>query len=55
MTEKQYEAEIKYRLSVLLLLKCYEDKKITNDELLKLKKKLIRKYKPLIGCLEIDI
>lgn len=55
MTEKQYESEIKYRLAVLLLLKCYEDKKITADELLKCKKKLIKKYKPIIGRLEIDL
>lgn len=38
MTEKQYKFEIKYRLAVLLLLKCYEDKKITIDEFLKCKK-----------------
>ena len=45
---------MKYRLAVLLndLL---EKGKITKDELLMYKKKLIRKYKPLIGCLEVKI
>ena len=54
MTKKQAEAEMKYRLAVLLndLL---EKGKITKDELLMYKKKLIRKYKPLIGCLEVKI
>ena len=55
MTKKQAEAEMKYRLAVLLLNDLLEKGKIINDELLMYKKKLIRKYKPIIGCLEVKI
>lgn len=55
MTKKQAEAEMKYRLAVLLLNDLLKKGKITKDELLMYKKKLIRKYKPLIGCLEVKI
>lgn len=47
MTKKQAEAEMKYRLAVLLLNDLLEKGKIINDELLMYKKKLIRKYKPI--------
>ena len=55
MTKKQAEAEMKYRLAVLLLNDLLEKGKITKDELLMYKKKLIRKFKPLIDCLEVKI
>lgn len=55
MTNKQGENEIKYRLSVMILEDLLEKKMITNDEMLKLKKKLVRKYKPIIGCLEVRL
>ncbi len=56
MTKKQAEDEMKYHLAVLLLNDLLEKGKITNDELLIYKKKkFIRKYKPIIGCLEVKI
>ena len=55
MTKKQAEAEMKYRLAVLLLNDLLEKGKITKDGLLMYKKKLIRKFKPLIDCLEVKI
>ena len=53
--DKKTEAEMKYRLAVLLLNDLVEKGKITKKELLMYKKKLIRKYKPLIRCLEVKI
>lgn len=55
MTKKDAENEMKYRLAVMILNDLTAKGKITEDELLKYKKKLIRKYKPLIGCLEVRI
>ena len=49
------ENEIKYRLAVLLLNDLLAKRKISEAELRTYKKKLIRKYKPLIGCLEVKI
>lgn len=53
MTKKDAENEMKYRLAMMILNDLAAKGKITNDELLKYKKKLIKKYKPLIGCLEV--
>lgn len=52
MFHKQIESEIKYRFTCLLLNKLLEDKFITKDELISFKKKLIKKYKPIISVLE---
>lgn len=52
MLHKQIEGEIKYRFACLLLNKLLEDKYITKDELISFKKKLIKKYKPIISVLE---
>ncbi len=55
MNIKQGENEIKYRLSVIILEDMLAKELITKDEMAKLKKKLIRKYKPVIGCLEAKL
>ena len=52
MCHKQIEGKIKYRFACLLLNKLLEDKFITKDELISFKKKLIKKYKPIISVLE---
>jgi hypothetical protein len=52
MRQKQIEGEIKYRFACLLLNQMLEDKIITKDELISFKKKLIKKYKPIISVLE---
>lgn len=55
MNSKQGENEIKYRLSVIILEDMLAKELITKDEMVKLKKKLIRKYKPVIECLEAKL
>jgi hypothetical protein len=52
MRHKQIEGEIKYRFVCLLLNQMFEDKIIAKDELISFKKKLIKKYKPIISVLE---
>lgn len=52
MTKKQQENEVKYRLSIMMLLDLKCKGQITNEEFVKIKR-LIRKYKPIIGCLEV--
>lgn len=42
MRHKQIEGEIKYRFACLLLNQILEDKIITKDELISIKKKLIK-------------
>ena len=51
MCHKQIEGEIKYRFACLLLNQMLKDKFITKDELISFKKKLIKKYKPIISVL----
>ena len=53
MTKKQQENEVKYRLSIMMLLDLKCKGQITNEEFQEMKKRLIRKYKPIIGCLEV--
>ena len=53
MTEKQGRNEIEYRLSLLKLNELLELKLITLEEYKKMQKKLIRKYKPIIGVLDV--
>ena len=50
MRHKQIEGEIKYRFACLNQM--LKDKFITKDELISFKKKLIKKYKPIISVLE---
>lgn len=54
MNNKQAQAETKYRLLVLLLLKLLEDKEITEEEFNKIRKAAINKFRPIIGWLELD-
>ena len=53
MTEKQGRNEIEDRLSLLKLNELLELKLITTEEYKKMQKKLIRKYKPVIGVLDV--
>lgn len=52
MNEKQGSNEIKYRLSIMILTELLNNNEITQDEFFNIRKKLIRKYKPIVGCLE---
>lgn len=52
MSHKQIEGEIKYKFSCFLLDYMLEDKIITKDEYILFKKKLIKKYNPIIRILE---
>ena len=52
MNEKQSSNEIKYRLSIMMLTELLNNNEITQDEFLNIRKKLLRKYKPIVGCLE---
>ena len=52
MNQNQIIGEIKYRFASLLLDQLLEDKIITKDEWFTFKKKLIKKYNPIISVLE---
>ncbi len=52
MTDEQGANEIKYRVASLLLFSLLDRSLITHYEYVKAKKKLLRKYSPIIGCLE---
>ena len=49
MTKKQQENEVKYRLSIMMLLELKYKGQITNEEFVEIRKRL----KPIIGCLEV--
>ena len=46
MTEKQAEAEIRYRLAKFLLFRLQEENLLTPDESEKVQQALCKKYKP---------
>lgn len=52
MTEAQDSNEIKFRAAMLVLRSLQKRELITHEEYVALKKKLLRKYSPIIGCLE---
>ena len=52
MTEAQGSNEIKFRAAMLVLRSLQQRDLITHDEYVALKKKLLRKFSPIIGCLE---
>ena len=52
MTAEQAKKELSYRVAMLKVQKLLDDGFITKNEFVKLRKKLIRKYKPIIGCLD---
>ena len=54
MTEKQAEAEIRYRLTKFLLFRLQEENLLTPDESEKARQALCKKYKPFTYILEVD-
>ena len=54
MTEKQAEAEIRYRLAKFLLFRLQEDNLLTPEESEKARQALCKKYKPFTYSLEVD-
>ncbi|MBO4623290.1 MAG: hypothetical protein J5691_05310 [Bacilli bacterium] len=52
MNQNQIVGEIKYRFASLLLDQLLEDNIITRDEWVTFKKKLFKKYNPIISVLE---
>lgn len=52
MNQNQIVGEIKYRFASLLLDQLLEDNIITKEEWASFKKKLIKKYNPIISVLE---
>ena len=54
MNQKQSQAETKYRLLVLLLLNLFEEGSITEEEFKAIRKTVCKKYKPIIGWLEVE-
>lgn len=53
MTKKQQENEVKYRLSIMMLQELKDKEQITDKDFNEMRKRLVRKYKPIIGCLEV--
>ena len=54
MTEKQAEAEIRYRLAKFLLFRLQEENLLTPEESEKARQALCKKYKPFTYSLEVD-
>ena len=54
MTEKQAEAEIRYRLAKFLLFRLQEENLLTPEESEKARQVLCKKYKPFTYSLEVD-
>ena len=54
MTEKQAEAEIRYRLARFILFRLKEDGGLTLEESEKVRRALCKKYKPFTYSLEVD-
>ena len=54
MTEKQAEAEIRYRLAKFLVFLLHEENILTRDESDKVRQSLCKKYKPFTYSLEVD-
>lgn len=52
MNQTRAEQEIKYRLAVFKIQKLLEEGLITETEFKKIRKELIRKLNPVIGCLD---
>ena len=55
MTEKQAEAEIRYRLAKFLLFRLQEENPLTPEESEKVRKTLCKKYKPFTYILPIHL
>ena len=54
MTDKQAEAEIRYRLAKFLLFRLQEEGILTQEESEKTRQVLCKKYKPFTYSLEVD-
>lgn len=54
MTEKQAEAEIRYRLAKFLLFRLKEEGTLTPEEAERVRRTLCKKYKPFTYSLEVD-
>lgn len=54
MTEKQAEAEIRYRLAKFLLFRLQGEGILTPEESEKVRQALCKKYKPFTYNLEVD-
>ena len=54
MTEKQAEAEIRYRLAKFLLFCLKEEGSLTPEESEKVRRALCKKYKPFTYSLEVN-
>ena len=54
MTEKQAEAEIRYRLAKFLLFRLQKNNLLTPEESEKVRQILFKKYKPFTYSLEVD-
>lgn len=54
MNQKQAQSETKYRLLVLLLTDLFEGGYITEEEFRNIRKAISKKYRPIIGWLEVD-
>ena len=54
MTEKQAEAEIRYRLAKFPLFRLQEEGILTQEESEKIRQALCKKYKPFTHSLEVD-
>ena len=54
MTEKQAEAEIRYRLAKFLLFRLLEEGILSREESEKTRQALCKKYKPFTYSLEVD-
>ena len=54
MTEKQAEAEIRYRLAKFLLFRLHKEDLLTPKESEKARQALCRKYKPFTYALEVE-
>ena len=54
MTEKQAEAEIRYRLAKFLMFRLQEGGLLAPEEFEKARQALCKKYKPFTHALEVD-
>lgn len=53
MNEKQGKHETEYRIALLYLRELKKNNVITEEDFIKIQKKLIRKFKPVIGNLDV--
>lgn len=54
MSQKQVQSETKYRLLVLILKNLIEEGHITEEKIKSIRKAISKKYRPVIGWLEVN-